>query len=83
MNELYQQLQPQQLQMNSQQNELIQALKNSSNPESFVRNLILTNPQAKTIYNKYQQSGVTPKQFFYQYAQQNGLNPNQVLNSLR
>lgn len=65
------------------QNELIQALKKSSNPEAFVRNMISTNPQFQSIYQLFQGSGMTPKQFFYQYAQQNGVDPNQVLGMLQ
>ena len=30
-----------------------------------------------------QSSNMTPKQFFYNYAQQNGINPDEFINSLK
>ena len=76
MNGLYQQLQRQ---MNPQQAELIQAFKESSNPQDFLRNMVSTNPRGKMILDLFNNSGMTPKQFFYQYAQQNGLDPSQIV----
>jgi hypothetical protein len=67
--------------MNPQQAELIQAFKNSSNPVDFLQNMVSTNPQGQMILNLFQNSGMTPKQFFYQYAQQNGLDPSQIVKS--
>ena len=85
MNELFQELQQQQTQqqVSNPQRELIQAFKNSSNPSDFIQNLIMQNPQMRSVFEMFQKSGMTPKQFFYQYAQQNGLDPNLALNSLR
>ena len=67
--------------MNPQRAELVQAFKNSSNPADFLQNMVSTNPQGKMILNLFQNSGMTPKQFFYQYAQQNGLDPSQIVKS--
>lgn len=82
MNGLYQQLQQQNPQTNPQV-ELIRAFKNSSNPMEFIQSLITQNPQMNNVFQQYQKSGMSPKEFFYQYAQQNNLDPNQALNSLR
>ena len=43
--------------------------------------MILNNPKLKPILQLYNSSGMTPKQFFYQYAQQKGIDPDQFLNS--
>ena len=56
---------------------------NSSNPKEFLNNLISKNPQMQNVYQMLQSSSMTPKQFFYNYAQQNGIDPDQFINSLK
>lgn len=56
---------------------------NSSDPSSFIQNMVANNPKAKNIMQLLNNSGMSPKQFFYQYAQQQGIDPNQFLNSLQ
>jgi len=58
-------------------------LSSISNPKSLVQNMIMNNPKARSLVQLFQSSGMTPKQFFYQYAQQNGVDPEQFLNSLQ
>ena len=96
MNSLYQQLaqskmtapQQQPLQSLNQKsllrnnNNLFQKFLNS-NPKDLINNLISNNPQLKNIMSMFNSSGMTPKQFFYQYAQQNGIDPDQFLESLK
>ena len=99
MNQLYQQLaaaapgsQTQLPQMINQKlsssatknnNNLLKSLFNSSDPSSFIQNMIQSNPKLKNLIGALQGSGMSPKQFFYQYAQQNGVDPDQFLNSLK
>ena len=64
-------------------NDLLQKFLNSSNPKELLNSLISNNPQMKNIMGLLQSSGMTPKQFFYNYAQQNGIDPDQFLNSLK
>jgi len=59
----------------------IQELLKSSNPNSLVQNLLNSNPRMRIIMQMMNSSGMTPKQFFYQYAQQMGIDPDQFLNS--
>ena len=95
MNNLYQELQRGQTQATQPQfpqnqrslpslknnmNQIQELLKNS-NPNSIVQNLVNNNPKMKNIMQLMNSSGMTPKQFFYQYAQQNGIDPEQFLNS--
>ncbi len=75
MNGLYQQLQMQ----TNPQAKLVQAFKESSNPKDFLQNMVSANPQGKMILDLFNGSGMTPKQFFYQYAQQHGLDPSQIV----
>ena len=56
---------------------------NSSDPQSFIQNMIKNNPQAQNLMRVFQSSGLSPKQFFYQFAQQKGIDPDQFLNSLK
>lgn len=65
------------------QNNLIKSIFNSSNPQEAVQQMINANPQMRNIVQNFQNSGLTPKQFFYQYAQQKGIDPDQFLNSLK
>lgn len=56
-------------------------INNSSNPTSFVQNLIMNNPKVKPIMESFNSSGMSPKQYFYHYAKQQGIDPDQFLNS--
>lgn len=53
----------------------------NSNPSQLVQNTILSNPNMKNMMNLFNSSGMTPKQFFYNYAQSQGVDPEQFLNS--
>jgi hypothetical protein len=59
----------------------IQDLLKGSNPNSIVQNIVSKNPQLKNVMQLFNSSNMTPKQFFYQYAQQRGIDPDQFLNS--
>ena len=90
MNNLYQQLNqkagPPQINTRlsqPQNNNLIKSIFNSNNPQEAIQQMINTNPQARNLVQNFQQSGLTPKQFFYQYAQQKGIDPDQFLQSLK
>ena len=84
MNNLFRQLQnlPNSSQKLPTSNNL-KALMNSSDPQSFIQNMIQNNPQAQNLIKMLQSSGLSPKQFFYQIAQQKGIDPEQFLNSLK
>ena len=55
---------------------------NSKNPADAVQKLIQNNPQMQNVMSLYNLSNMSPKAFFYQYAQQNGVDPEQFINSL-
>lgn len=56
---------------------------NSDNPQELIQKLVASNPQMQNLMQLFQTSGLSPKQFFYQYAQQNGIDPDQFLKSLK
>lgn len=44
--------------------------------------LIKQNPQAQILFNQMQQSGMSMKDFTLQYARQNNINLEQIINAL-
>lgn len=44
--------------------------------------LIKQNPQAQVLFNQMQQSGMSIKDFTLQYARQNNINLEQIINAL-
>ena len=62
---------------------MINALRNSTNPQQLFMSMAQQNPQLKQILDMVQNSGKSPKDLFYQLAQQKGIDPNQILNRLQ
>ncbi len=84
MNSLFQQLNQQQNQISqgslpARNNDMLQKILNSSNPNELLNTMISSNPKMQQVMKLMQSSGMSPKQFFYQYAQQNGINPDDFL----
>ena len=76
-------MQPSQGSLPSQKSDLFKQILSSSNPTELLNSLISNNPKMQNIMKIMQSSGMTPKDFFYSYAQQNGIDPNQFINSLK
>ena len=64
-------------------NDLFKNFLNSSNPKELLNSLISQNPQLQNLMQVMNSSRMTPKQFFYSYAKQKGIDPDQFLSSLR
>jgi len=45
--------------------------------------MIQSNPKLNNVLQLFKSSGMSPKQFFYNYAQQNGIDPDQLINTLQ
>jgi hypothetical protein len=58
---------------------MLKKILSSSNPNELVNNMISSNPKLQSIMQLMKSSGMTPKQFFYNYAQQQGINPDEFL----
>lgn len=54
----------------------------SSNPTEIIENLINQNPVLKNLLSSFNSSGMSPKDFFYKYANSQGIDPDQFINSL-
>ena len=59
--------------------QMLSMLKGIQNPQMMVNNLMQSNPQFKAMMNQIQQSGMTPQQYLNMYAQQRGLDINQIM----
>lgn len=64
-------------------NDLLKSILNSSNPKELLNSLISNNPQMKSLVQAMQSSGMTPKDYFYTFAKQKGVDPDQFLSSIK
>lgn len=62
---------------------LMQMLSMGSNPQQMMQNMIARNPQANAILNQMRNSGMTPEQYVRQYAKQNNIDIEPMLNQFR
>ena len=74
MNSLYQQMQTQQM---------AGMMKTMRNPQAMLNQLSQNNPQVKQLMTMIQNSGKSPKELFYQVAQEKGVDPNEILKMLK
>lgn len=58
-------------------------IKASQNPQAMLNQMINSNPQMKQVMEFINKSGGDPKKAFYTLAQQNGVDPQQILNMLQ
>ena len=58
-------------------------LKSAKNPELFMQNMISQNPQMKQAMDYVNANGGNAKEAFYKLAQENGIDPEQILNMLK
>lgn len=68
--------------MNNPMNVIMQLLMGGGNPQQAIQQIASQNPQAQVLLNQMQQSGMTPKQFAMQYAKQNNLNIQPLINMM-
>ena len=63
-------------------NTINQFLLSGQNPQQIVNNMIMQNPQYKMLFNQVQSSGLSMKDFVMQYAKQNNIDIQPILNAL-
>lgn len=84
MNSLYQEMMGHGTQNNlSQVKGMLRTLQNSNNPQQLLMGMAQQNPKVQQVMSMIQNSGKSPKELFYQMAQQKGVDPEQILNMLR
>lgn len=66
--------------MNQLINNIIQML--NYNPNQIIQQTLQRNPQAQILFNQMQQSGMSARDFTIQYARQNNINLQPIINTL-
>lgn len=68
--------------MNNPLNIIMQLLMSGGNPQQAIQQITANNPQARMIINQMNSSGMNPKEFALQYAKQNNINPQPLINMI-
>lgn len=63
-------------------NLIMQIMTNGQNPNQVVEQIISKNQEAQILFNQMKQSGMSIKDFTLQFARQNNINIDQILNTL-
>ena len=63
-------------------NLIMQMMTNGQNPNQVVEQIISKNQEAQILFNQMKQSGMSIKDFTLQYAKQNNINIETILNTL-
>lgn len=61
---------------------IINALKAAKNPQAYIQEMIAADPNMKKAINYINANGGDPKKAFYKLAQENGLNPEEILHGI-
>lgn len=63
--------------------QMMSIIKASQNPQAMLNQMVNSNPQMKQVMEFINKSGGDPKKAFYTLAEQNGVDPQQILNMLQ
>jgi len=63
--------------------DMFRIVKSSQNKDALMQSLAQRNPQVGQILNFIQRNGGDAKQLYYSSCQQNGVDPNLIINQLR
>ena len=73
--------------MNNQNllNTFMAMMSGGQKPQQIAQQMLMNDPQAREIFQQMQNmaNGLSPRDFAIQYAKQNGVNPDQVLQMAR
>ena len=84
MNSLYNQLnQTNQPTQNNGIQKIIQMAKSGNNPQQLLNSLAGQNPQLNQVMQLVNSGKMTPKQIFMNMANQQGVNPNDIISMLK
>jgi hypothetical protein len=67
---------------NIDMNSLMALLNGANNPQQMVEGMIKNNPQMNAVFQQVQQSGMSMKDFTMQYAKNNGIDIQPLLNMM-
>ena len=84
MNSLYNQLnQTNQPSQNNGIQKIIQMAKSGNNPQQLLNSLAVQNPQLNQVMQLVNSGKMTPKQIFMNMANQQGVNPNDIISMFK
>lgn len=63
--------------------QMMDTIKSARNPQAMLQNMINQNPQYKQVMDYINKNGGDPKTAFYKLAEQQGVNPDDILNMLK
>ena len=63
--------------------QMVNMVKSARNPQAMLNQLMQNNPQYRQVTEIIKQNGGDPRRAFYALAQQQGIDPNEILNMLR
>lgn len=63
-------------------NLIMQIMTNGQNPNQVAEQIISKNQEAQVLFNQMKQSGMSIKDFTLQFARQNNINIEEILNTL-
>lgn len=66
--------------MNNPMNLIMQMIMGGQSPQQITQNLVSQNPQLQVLLNQAQQSGMSMQQYAMQYAKQNNINIQPLIN---
>ncbi len=53
------------------------------NPQQMINQMLAKNPRLNSVMSLLNSSSLSPKRFFYKYANEHGVDPDQFINSLK
>lgn len=62
---------------------MMNLIRSAGNPQQMLQSVAQSNPQVQQVLSMVQSSRMSPKDLFYQMAQQKGVDPDQILNMLK
>ena len=63
--------------------QILMQLMASKNPQQMMENMMRQNPQVNAIMNQQRQSGMSMEQYARQFAKQNNIDIEQMINTLK
>jgi len=69
--------------MNINPMQVMQMLSQSKNPQQMLQNMIQNNPRASAMIKQMQSSGMNAEQYTRQYAKQNNIDIDQIVNNFK
>lgn len=67
----------------SQIKSMMNMVRSAGNPQAMLQSMLQNNPQMRQVMDIVNQSGGDPKAAFYKMAEEQGVDPEQVLSMLR